>query len=178
MNELQWAKRNAFFIKSLSLSLSLSHFILDGGTQFIVREMERHILREGTSSCPISSSWSQGVPTLASPCEQYCQRRLTLLIGCVSLARLSILTGLSVKISPRDFHITWSPSGYTPLRPAYPDALSSPCLLITTWQLVKAHGVISNEPKIHVNSQYITISRRILGWIFFQLNFLFLEVSW
>ena len=28
--------------------------------------MERHILREGTSSCPISSSWSQGVPTLAS----------------------------------------------------------------------------------------------------------------
>ena len=27
--------------------------------------MERHILREGASSCPISSSCSQGVPTLA-----------------------------------------------------------------------------------------------------------------
>ena len=31
-----------------------------------------------------------------------------------------------------------------------PDLLSSPCLLITTWQLVKAHGVTRNEPKIHV----------------------------
>ena len=28
--------------------------------------MERHILREGTSSCPIPSSGSQGVPMLAS----------------------------------------------------------------------------------------------------------------
>ena len=35
-------------------------------------------------------------------------------------------------------------------------ALSSPCLLITTWQLVKAHGVIRNEPKIYVIC-YITI---------------------
>ena len=30
------------------------------------------------------------------------------------------------------------------------------CLLITKWQLVKAHGVTWNEPKIHVNSHYIT----------------------
>ena len=37
--------------------------------------MERHILREGTSSCPISSSGSQGVPTLAPPCKPYRQRR-------------------------------------------------------------------------------------------------------
>ena len=81
------------------------------------------------------------------------------LIGCVSLARLSILTGLY--IWPRGSHITWSRSGYTPARPAYPDALPSPCLLITTWKLVKAHGVIRNEPKIHVNSHYITF---VLGW--------------
>ena len=37
--------------------------------------MERHILREGTSSCPIFSSWSPGVPMLAPPCKPYCQRR-------------------------------------------------------------------------------------------------------
>ena len=37
--------------------------------------MERHILREGTSSCPISSSGSLGVPTLAPPCNPYRQRR-------------------------------------------------------------------------------------------------------
>ena len=36
--------------------------------------MERHMLREETSSCPISSSWSQGVPTLAPPCKAYCHR--------------------------------------------------------------------------------------------------------
>ena len=94
--------------------------------------MERHILRERTSSCPISSSWSKAVQTLVPP------PTASLMIGCVSLARLSILP---VSIWPCGSHITWSPSGYTPARPAYPDALPSPCLLITTWQLVKAHGV-------------------------------------
>ena len=38
------------------------------------KEMERHILREGTSSSPISSSWSQGVPKLAPHCKLYRQR--------------------------------------------------------------------------------------------------------
>ena len=37
--------------------------------------MERHIFREGTSSCPISSSWSQGVKTVGLPCKPYSQRR-------------------------------------------------------------------------------------------------------
>ena len=46
--------------------------------------------------------------------------------------------------------IMWSPSGYTPVGPNCPDRLPSPCLLITTWQLAKAHGVTRNEPKIHV----------------------------
>ena len=32
-----------------------------------------------------------------------------------------------------------------------------PCLLIPTWQLVKANGVTRNEPKIHVNSHYVTL---------------------
>ena len=47
------------------------------------------------------------------------------------------------------------------LLPAYLDALPSPCLLITTWQLVKVHGVTRNEPKIHVIS-YITLSHSIM----------------
>ena len=46
--------------------------------------------------------------------------------------------------------ITWSPSGYTPVGPDCPDALSSPCLLIPTWQFVKAQEVTRNEPKTHV----------------------------
>ena len=36
--------------------------------------MERHIFREGTSSCPILFSGSQGMPTLAPPCKPYRQR--------------------------------------------------------------------------------------------------------
>ena len=52
----------------------------------------------------------------------------------------------------------WSPSGYKPVRPDCPDTLSSPCLLITTWQLVKAHGVTRNKLKIHVIC-YITLAK-------------------
>ena len=72
----------------------------------------------------------------------------TPLIVCVSLARL-----------PKSDHvvlITWSPSGYTPVRPKWPDAPSSSCLLIKIWQLIKALGVTWNEQKIHIIC-YITI---------------------
>ena len=69
---------------------------------------------------------------------------LTPLIGCVSLC--SILDSLLLSKSDHGV-ITWSPSGYTL---DCPDTLPSPCLLITMWQLVKAHGVTRNEPKIHV----------------------------
>ena len=54
------------------------------------------------------------------------------------------------------FLIMWSPSGYTPVWPKWPDAPSSSCLLIKMWQLAKAHGVTRNEPKIHVIC-YITL---------------------
>ena len=50
--------------------------------------------------------------------------------------------------------ITWSPSGYTPVGLDCPETLS--CLLITTRQLVEAHRVTRNEPKIHV-IYYITL---------------------
>ena len=70
MNELQWMKGNIF------IKISLSFYSRKGNTVCckFEREMERHILREGTSSCPISSSQSQGVPMLAPPHQPYCQR--------------------------------------------------------------------------------------------------------
>ena len=57
---------------------------------------------------------------------------------------------LPLSDSDRVVLITWSPSGYTPFVPDCPDGLSYPCLLIRAWQLVKAHGVTRNQPKIHV----------------------------
>ena len=45
---------------------------------------------------------------------------------------------------------TWLSRGLLPVGPVCSDALSSPCLQITTWQLDKAHGITRNELKIHV----------------------------
>ena len=104
--------------------------------------MQRHLLREGTSSWPISSSESDVRDAL---------------FGCVSLAWLSVLCNLS-----RSDHmvlITCFPSGYTPVGTDCPDALSSPCLLIPTWQLDKTNRVTRNEPKIHVIC-YIILTRQ------------------
>ena len=76
--------------KPFLIKIYISHFILERGTQFVVslRDKWRDILREGTSSCHISS------------CNllraQSSETTLTPLISCVSLARLSILTGLTV----------------------------------------------------------------------------------
>ena len=87
--------------------------------------MESHIHREGTSSCPIPSFGIQSLHPLASRSVRDTSDRLR-------------IPG------------SWSPSCYTPVWPDCHDALSSPCLLITIWPLVKAHGVTRNEPKIHV----------------------------
>ena len=116
--------------------------------------MERHILKEGTSSCPISSSWGQGVPKLAPPYKPYRQRRDNasdrLCIPGSTLDSDGILklsAWFSYQVVPFRLH-TCSTSLLR--RPAIP------CLLIPTWQLVKANRVIRNEPKIHVYSHYIT----------------------
>ena len=116
--------------------------------------MERHILREGTSSCSVYSSNSQGVPTLAPPCNPCRQRGLRRLwpAACPWLDSDSLPPSKSDHV----VLITWSPSGYTPVVPDCPDVLSYACLLITGWLLVKAHGVTRNKPKIHVIC-YITI---------------------
>ena len=66
--------------------------------------------------------------------------------------------------SERVVLITWSSSGYTPVRPECPDAPSFSCLLIKMWQLTKAHRVARNEPKIHVIC-YIT---EVIAWLFTQ----------
>ena len=69
----------------------------------------------------------------------------TPLIGCVSLARLlfsALCPNLTAWISSRDL--------LPVIHLLYPTVLIVlPCLLITTWQLVKAHGVTWNNPKIH-----------------------------
>ena len=55
-----------------------------------------------------------------------------------------------------------------------PWSTATPCLLITAWQLLKALRVTGDEPKIHVNSHYITNHSRIFkaksGFIHYMLN--------
>ena len=136
-------ERNTLLYKNISLILFLkgAHSLLlvweiDGET-YTQREdffLSHTFFREpgGANACTSLQAVSSETP----------------LTGCVSLARLPILCTLS-----KSYHvvlITWSPSDYIPVGPDCPDALSSPCLPITTWQLVKAHRVTRNEPKIHV----------------------------
>ena len=98
---------------------------------------------------PISSSTSQGVPTLVLPCK----------LPSDASDRLRVPRSTAILCTPsKSDHvvlITWSPSVYTPVVPECLDAPSSSCLLIKWWQLTKAHGVTRNEPKIHV-IRYIT----------------------
>ena len=145
----QWTNETRIY-KNISLIL----FSKGAHSLLLVWEIDGEIYTQrGTSYCPISYSGSQGVPTLAPPGRPYRQRQHNPLIGCVFPGSTLILCTLSK--SDRVV-ITWSPSGYTPVGPDCPDELSSPCLLITTWQLVKAPGVNRNEPKIHVIC-YITL---------------------
>ena len=99
---------------------------------------------------PISSSRSQGVPTLAPSCKLVRDASARLRVPCST----AILCTLSK--TDRVVLITWFPSGYTPVRPECPDVPSSSCLLIKMWQLTKAHGVTRNELKIHVIC-YVTL---------------------
>ena len=65
---------------------------------------------------PISSSRNQGVPTLAPPCKLARDAS-----GWLRVPRsTAILCPLSK--SDRVVLITWTPSGYTPVRPEYPDS--------------------------------------------------------
>ena len=128
-------ERTHFFIK-----IYLSHFILERVNVSVVCERwggETYTQREdfffpyllpGSRGC-------QHLHPLASSTE-------TPLIVCVSLARLRFSANLTAWFSSR---------GLLPVTHLlYQSVLIVlPCLLITTWQLVIAHVVPRNEPKIY-----------------------------
>ena len=123
----------------------ISHFILEKGPQLVdSREIdgETYTQREDfffPYLLPGARGY-QRLHLLASSSE-------TPLTDCVSHARLRF-SALCLK-SDNVVLITLFPSGYSPVVPDCPEVLSYPCLLITAWQLIKAHGVTRNEPKIH-----------------------------
>ena len=139
----QWTSETHVFIKNISLILfsKRAHSLLlvweiDGETytqrgDFFLS----HIFFRG-----------QEVPTLAHLASRIVRDNLTLWsAACPSFdSRFSTLSKSDRVV------IMWSPSGYTPVGPDCPDALSPSSLLITTWQLVKEHGVTRNKPKIQV----------------------------
>ena len=130
----EWTK--GLIYKNVSLILFLQR-----GPPFVVslRGRSRDIyFQRGHLSDPIPSSESQGVPTLVPSCKPYRQRRPN--ASDRQGVPSSTFDSLSLSKSDRVL-ITWSPSGYTPVGQDCSDAQPSPCLLITTWQLVKAHGV-------------------------------------
>ena len=131
-------ERTHFFIK-----IYLSHFILERVDVSVVCErwVERHILRERTSSHIFFKGTGGANAYIPSQAHQ---RRL-----CSAASPSLNYDSLPLSKSERVVLITWSPSGYTPVRPECPDTPSSSCLLIKMWQLTKAHGVTRNEPKIH-----------------------------
>ena len=143
-----WTSMNEqtrFFIK-----IYLSHFILERVDVYVVCErwVERHILRERISSSDIffqEPVGCQHLDPLASSPE-------TPLLSCVSLARLWF-SALSLNLA------AWfSSCGLLPVTHLFDlnALIMLSCLLITTWQLVKAHMVTRNEPKIH-GICYITL---------------------
>ena len=89
---------------------------------------------------PILSSRSRGVPTLAPPCKLVRDAS-----GRMRVPRSNAILCTLSKFA-RVVLITWSPSGYTPVRPECPEHT----FLFTNHVTVfKAHGVTRNEPKIH-----------------------------
>ena len=109
--------------------------------------MERHISEKGFL-LPISSSRNQGCQRL----HPLASSLVTPLIGRVSLA------GLQFSALCPNLTAWFSSRGFLPVTHLFDLSalivLSS--LQITTWQLVKAHGVTRNEPKIH-SICYITL---------------------
>ena len=133
-------ERTHFFIK-----IYLSHFILERLDVSVVCErwVERHILKEEDVFFPYLLPGAKGA-NACTPCKlvRDASDRLRVPRSTVILCTLSVCDCRVL--------ITWSPSGYTPVRRKWPDAPSSSSLLIKMWQLTKALGVTRNEPKIHV----------------------------
>ena len=98
MNKLQWMNKTHFFIK-----IYLSHFILERATQFVVslRDRLRDIYSErGLLLALYLLPGARGCQYLHPPLASRIVRdNLTPVIGCVSLAQLSILTGLCLNLT-------------------------------------------------------------------------------
>ena len=112
IDTIQWMNETHFFIK-----IYLIHFILKRGPSFVVSwEIDGEIIySERGLLLPISSSGSQGVPTLAPPCNLVRDASARLRVPCST----AILCTQSK--SDRVVLITWSPSGYIPVVPECPD---------------------------------------------------------
>ena len=129
-------ERTHFFIKKISLTLYSRKGWCFCGVWVMVGETytQRGLFL-------IFSSGNQRVPTLALPCRLV-RDELTGWVSLVQLQFSAFCLNLTAWFSSRGLHPV------THL--LYPSALIVlPCLLITTCQLVKAHGVIRSEPKIH-----------------------------
>ena len=113
-------ERNTLFFINISLIL-----FSKGPTRMLLveRYIERHILRERTSSSHIFF-WVPGDAKACTPL-QACQRRTDWLCGPSSTLILCTLSKSYCVVL-----ITWSPSSYTPVVPECPDVLSYPCFLI------------------------------------------------
>ena len=148
--------RTHFFIK-----IYIPHTLLSKGLMFLwcVRDGWRDTYSE-RGLLPISSSRSQWVPTLAPLCKLVWDASGWLHV----LRSTAILCTLSK--SHRVVLSTWSPSGYTPVRPECPDF----AILFTNQNVTacQTHGLTWNEPKLH-GICYITIPD-ILKTVCKQLN--------
>ena len=112
-----------------------------------------------------------GVPMIASPCKR--------VRAATDWLRVSRSTAILCTLSKSDcvFLITWSPSGYTPVRSECPDTLSSSCLLIKMWQLTKAHRSLGMNRKSmsyviwHIYTcMYLSLSLCIYIYIYIYIH--------
>ena len=154
MNELQWTSEKHFFIK-----IYLSHFILERGTQFVLslRDRWRDIYSErGLLLAPYLLPGVRGCQGLYpfTSCivsdVRDASDRLRI-PGTTTDSDWTDCLNLTAWLSYHvvSFRLHTCSTGL-------PQRTAIPLSLITTWQLVKRHGVTRNEPKIHVNNYYIT----------------------
>ena len=146
------------------IKICISHFILEKGPQFVVSweiDGETYTQREdfffpyllpGARGCQLLrplASWDTS--------DRLCVPHSTAILCTLSKSDHVVL-------------IMWSSSSYTPVVTNCPDVLSYPCLLITAWQLVKAHWVTRNELKIHVKINLSLFLRQVLIHVVFCEN--------
>ena len=108
--ELQWTNETLLY-KNISLIL----FSKETHRLLLVWEIDGETYTQREDFFPYLSSGSQGVPTLAPPCQ--------LVKDASDRLRVPRSTAILCTLSKSDrvVLITWSPSGYTPVVPECPD---------------------------------------------------------